>query len=87
MEEHGFQEGMKLEAVDPKTYSDICPATVSKVIDNYYFLVTIDSYDMHESNNEILCCNSNEQLIFPVNWAQENGLELKIPKGILLAHS
>lgn len=85
MEEHGFQEGMKLEAVDPKNFCDICPATVSRVIDSYYFLVTIDSYNMEESNNKILCCNSNEQVIFPINWAQENGLELKIPKGTLLA--
>ena len=75
---------MKLEAVDPENFCDICPATVSRVIDNYYFLVTIDSYAMDESIERTLCCNSNEQLIFPVNWAQENGLELKIPKGILL---
>lgn len=83
MEEHGFQEGMKLEAVDPENYCDICPATVSRVIDNYYFLISIDSYDMHKSSK--ICCSSNEQLIFPINWAQENGLELRIPKGTLLA--
>lgn len=77
---------MKLETVDPQNYNNICPATVSSVVNNFYFLVTIDSYSMDDSVQSIMCCNSNSQLIFPVKWAEENGLDLMPPKGMFLIY-
>nr|XP_042900715.1 scm-like with four MBT domains protein 2 [Parasteatoda tepidariorum] len=81
IEPHEFKEGMKLEAVDPKTYSDVCPATVSKVINDFYFIVTIDDHQESDKCEFSLCCHNNSPFIFPINWAEENGLELRTPKG------
>ncbi|KAG8007452.1 Scm-like with four MBT domains protein 1, partial [Nibea albiflora] len=39
---HCFKEGMKLEAVDPAAPISIRPATVTKVFNEQYFLVTMD---------------------------------------------
>lgn len=74
---------MKLEAVNPDNYCIICPATVSKIVNDFYFLVTIDSFSTDETDKSIMCCNSNQQMIFPINWAKENGLDLSPPKGML----
>lgn len=80
LEKHAYKEGMKLEAVDPETYEDLCPATVCKVINEFHFLVSIDDF-CKDKKKRILCCNSNSFFIFPIHWAQENGLKLKPPQG------
>lgn len=83
--EHKFEEGMKLEALNPETLLEICPATVAKVVNKYYFMVSIDSYadrvKDEKSKTELICCHSNSYAIFPINWASENGLELTCPEG------
>ncbi|KFM72096.1 Scm-like with four MBT domains protein 2, partial [Stegodyphus mimosarum] len=87
LEKHGFKKGMKLEAVNPKNCTDICPATISRVVNDYYFLVTIDAHQCEEHKKSMICCHSNSHTIFPVKWAEENGLDLKVPKGYEVTNS
>ncbi|GFY45916.1 scm-like with four MBT domains protein 2 [Trichonephila inaurata madagascariensis] len=81
LEKHAFKLGMKLEAVNPQNYSELCPATVTKIVDDYYFLVKIDEYPAEQEKKCCMCCSSNTPFIFPVKWAEEHELELKTPKG------
>ncbi|GIX76142.1 scm-like with four MBT domains protein 2 [Caerostris darwini] len=81
LEKHEFEEGMKLEAVNTQNYTEMSPATVTKIIDDYHFLVTIDAYQDELKSKCVLCCNSNTPFIFPIKWAEDHELELKIPKG------
>ncbi|XP_054710645.1 scm-like with four MBT domains protein 1 [Uloborus diversus] len=87
LEKHYFKEGMKLEAVDPITYTNLCPATISTVLSDYYFLVSIDDCGSKRDKTALLCCNSNSQLIFPVGWAEKHELCLKVPHGYTDAFS
>lgn len=41
----GFEEGMKVEAIDPLNLSSICVATVMAVLKFGYMMIRIDSYD------------------------------------------
>lgn len=72
---------MKLEAVNIQNFSELCPATVTKVVNDYHFLVTIDTYLNDQVTDSVLCCNSNTPYIFPIKWAEEHELELETPKG------
>ncbi|KAF8767845.1 Scm-like with four MBT domains protein 2 [Argiope bruennichi] len=81
LEKLTFKEGMKLEAVNIQNYAEICPATVTKVVNDYYFLVTIDNHIDEQVTNAVLCCNSNTPFVFPIKWAEEHELEVKSPKG------
>ncbi|GFU73926.1 scm-like with four MBT domains protein 2 [Trichonephila clavipes] len=81
LEKHAFKLGMKLEAVNPQNYAELCPATVTKIVDDCYFLVKIDEYPAEQEKKCCMCCSSNTPFIFPVKWAEEHELELKTPKG------
>lgn len=79
---HSFEVGMKLEALNPADQMKICPATVTKVFDDIYFLVNIDVC-LNESNNTLVSNNSENNTwlctaefpyIFPVGWAQKNNI-------------
>lgn len=72
---------MKLEAVNTQNFTDLYPATVTEICDDFHFLITIDTYEEDEPKC-VLCCNSNYPYIFPIKWAEKNGVDLKIPKGI-----
>ncbi|GBN98880.1 Scm-like with four MBT domains protein 2, partial [Araneus ventricosus] len=87
LERHAFKEGMKLEAVNMQNYAELCPATVTKVVNDYHFVVTIDNYFDEQVTDSILCCNSNTPFIFPIKWTEEHELELKPPKGYKLNDS
>uniref|UniRef100_A0A8C4QAU1 SLED domain-containing protein n=1 Tax=Eptatretus burgeri TaxID=7764 RepID=A0A8C4QAU1_EPTBU len=77
---HDFQEGMKLEAVNPLSPSDICVATITHIRKQLLWLhlegakspgpdciVPVDSMD-----------------IFPVGWCDSNGFPLKKPQKSIL---
>lgn len=84
IELHDFLEGMKLEAIDPAFSMDICPATVTKVLSPYYFLVDIDPPFRCEtvpSEPKSFCCHAHSQNIFPVGWARSNGIKIPRPRG------
>lgn len=71
---HGFQVGMKLEAVDRKNPDLICVATVTNVIGNH-FLVHFDEWD----DSYDYWCQDDCPYIHPVGWCAENGKKLNPP--------
>ncbi|XP_060607615.1 scm-like with four MBT domains protein 1 [Ruditapes philippinarum] len=76
---HQFAVGMKLEALNPGM-NTIGPATVTKVINKYYFIVEMDDVRIEHENIQI-CCNSEYLGIFPISWCQCKGIRLSPPIG------
>lgn len=86
IETHSFKVGMKLEAVSPASKLQLCPATVTKVLNNYYFLVEIDDYRKDTDKKQspaVICCHANSLVIFHVNWGKEHGVKIHFPKGLV----
>ena len=91
MQPHGFQVGMKLEAVDPRDCHSLGPATVMEVTDKFYFIAKMDSLqepvlsfrDVGENEMEMLgfACHRHTPTIFPVGWAASKGIKLRPPHG------
>lgn len=79
---HGakFQEGMKLEAIDPLNLSAICVATVMKVLKNNYLMIGIDG-SIAQNGSDWFNYHSTSPCIFPVGFCEVNGIELTPPRG------
>lgn len=75
---HDFKIGMKLEAVNPANMSEICPAYVSRIFDDFYFLVILDSCSESDGTSHWVC-HTGFPYIFPVGWAQMHGIEVVSP--------
>ncbi|KAK7915432.1 hypothetical protein WMY93_011193 [Mugilogobius chulae] len=76
---HTFKEGMKLEAVDPAAPISIRPATVTKVYNEQYFLVTMDDLcgiEDSENPGRSFLCHKDSPGIFPAQWSLKNSLTL-----------
>lgn len=84
---HSFKVGMKVEALNPVDRTRICPATVTKIFDDTYFLVNVDvhteslrsnrSDDMYtssDSENNTWLCTAEHPYIFPVGWSQKHNI-------------
>uniref|UniRef100_A0A7M5X7K3 Uncharacterized protein n=1 Tax=Clytia hemisphaerica TaxID=252671 RepID=A0A7M5X7K3_9CNID len=69
-----FMEGMKLEAVDPDHNSNICVATIRRVVGGHLWL----HIDGDTRGEMIYAYNSFN--IFPVGWCEETGHELQWPR-------
>lgn len=69
-----FKVGMKLEAVDVKHPSNICPATISEV-DGSDVVVHLDGWDQ---TNDFKCKYASRNL-FPVGWCKKTGHPLQAP--------
>lgn len=74
---HGFEIGMKLEAVHPMKPSIICPATVTKSLGPYYFAVTTDYQE--DVPAVTFCCHSDSPGIFPAGWCSRHQVDLSVP--------
>ena len=80
---HQLQVGWKLEALHPGNHSHICPATVTKVINDQYFIVQIDDVSQNADGQQVqMCCHGSSPGILPVNWCRENGTALTPPEGM-----
>lgn len=81
--DHSFEEGMKLEAVNPINKTQICPATVIKVLNSQYFVVEIDDLENTEPEYKIrFSCHSGSKCIFPAKWCHyKGGVSITPPKG------
>lgn len=75
---HGFEIGMKLEAVHPMKPSIICPATVTKSLGPYYFAITTDYQENVPSVT--FCCHSDSPGIFPAGWCSRHQVDLSVPQ-------
>lgn len=89
---HSFKIGMKVEALHPVDRTKICPATVTKVFDDIYFLVNIDVHIEHSdksddtfvtsnSENNTWLCTAEHPYIFPIGWAQKHDIMITHPQG------
>ena len=74
---HGFEIGMKLEAVHPMKPSIVCPATVTKSLGPYYFAITTDYQENVPSVT--FCCHSDSPGIFPAGWCSRHQVDLSVP--------
>lgn len=74
-----FKPGMKLEAVDIKHPSNICPATIVDV-ESTNVTIHLDGWDQ---TNDFQCKYTSRNL-FPVGWCKKTGYPLQPPgpKGI-----
>ncbi|XP_069825037.1 lethal(3)malignant brain tumor-like protein 2 [Dendropsophus ebraccatus] len=75
-----FEEGMKLEAIDPLNLGNICVATVRKVLLEGYLMVSMDS-NLSDDESLWFCYHATSSSIFPVGFCEKNGIELTVPKG------
>ncbi|XP_044157224.1 lethal(3)malignant brain tumor-like protein 2 isoform X2 [Bufo gargarizans] len=75
-----FEEGMKLEAIDPLNVGNICVATVCKVLLEGYLMVYMDS-NPSADDSEWFCYHATSSSIFPVGFCEKNNIELTLPKG------
>jgi len=82
---HNFKVGMKVEALSPTDRAKICPATVTKVLDDTHFLVTIDVYGeqsdssdntitSNDSKDNTWLCTAEHPYIFPIGWAEKHSI-------------
>ena len=78
-----MKEGWKLEAVSPLDPTHIYPATVTRVLDEQFFIVQLDDVSASPSRTEI-CCHRASLGIFPINWCLVNGLRITPPKGLYI---
>ncbi|KAI5095460.1 lethal(3)malignant brain tumor-like protein 1 isoform X1 [Silurus meridionalis] len=74
-EEHGFEVGLKLEAVDRMNPSLICVATVTDIVGKR-FLVHFDNWD----DTYDYWCDARSPYIHPIGWCKERGLPLTPPQ-------
>ncbi|MFT7798259.1 scm-like with four MBT domains protein 2 isoform X2 [Arapaima gigas] len=77
---HTFTMGMKLEMVSPKEPFHICPVSVTKVYNEYYFQVTVDDLTA-DATPLSLACHAQSLGILPTQWCLKNGVTLERPRG------
>ncbi|XP_053113842.1 lethal(3)malignant brain tumor-like protein 2 isoform X3 [Hemicordylus capensis] len=75
-----FEEGMKLEAIDPLNLGNICVATIRKVLLDGYLLLGIDG-TASEDGSDWFCYHASLHSIFPACFCKKNNVELTPPKG------
>ncbi|XP_062852790.1 scm-like with four MBT domains protein 2 [Trichomycterus rosablanca] len=80
LRKHSFRTGMKLEMVSPEEPFHICPVSVTKGYDEYYFQVTVDDLSAEARPCSVLC-HADSPGILPVQWCLKNGVELQRPRG------
>lgn len=75
-----FEEGMKLEAIDPLNLGNICVATVQKVLLDGYVMVGMDG-TMYNNGSDWFCYHASSHAILPVGFCEKNNITLKVPSG------
>ncbi|XP_077132046.1 lethal(3)malignant brain tumor-like protein 2 isoform X3 [Ranitomeya variabilis] len=75
-----FEEGMKLEAIDPLNLGNICVATVGKVLLEGYLMIAMDSNSSSDDSGWF-CYHATSSSIFPAGFCEKNKIELTHPKG------
>uniref|UniRef100_A0A3Q3JYE9 Uncharacterized protein n=1 Tax=Monopterus albus TaxID=43700 RepID=A0A3Q3JYE9_MONAL len=80
MEGSFFEEGMKLEAIDPLNLGSICVATVHKVLLDGYLMVGIDGTILN-NGSDWFCYHASSHAILPVGFCEKNNIPLTVPQG------
>lgn len=77
-EEHEFERGMKLEAVNPDNPNQICASTITKMVGPLLWVHLDNSVKGMASHIE----DVDSFNLFPVGWCESNGYQLKPPRKI-----
>ncbi|KAM9336721.1 lethal(3)malignant brain tumor-like protein 2 [Symphorus nematophorus] len=80
MEGGFFEEGMKLEAIDPLNLGSICVATVHKVLLDGYLMVGIDGTASNDGS-DWFCYHASSHAILPIDFCKKNYIPLTVPQG------
>ncbi|CAL8284016.1 unnamed protein product [Merluccius merluccius] len=80
MEGGFFEEGMKLEAIDPLNLGNICVATVHKILLDGYLMVGIDSAELVNGADHF-CYHASSHAILPPGFCEKNQIPLTVPPG------
>ncbi|XP_028263695.1 lethal(3)malignant brain tumor-like protein 2 isoform X3 [Parambassis ranga] len=75
-----FEEGMKLEAIDPLNLGSICVATVHKVLFDGYLMVGIDG-TISNIGSDWFCYHASSHAILPVGFCTKHNIPLTVPQG------
>ncbi|XP_026211104.1 MBT domain-containing protein 1-like [Anabas testudineus] len=75
-----FEDGMKLEAIDPLNLSAICVATIRKVLADGYLMIGIDGSEAADGS-DWFCYHCSSPSIFPSGFCEINSIELTPPRG------
>uniref|UniRef100_A0A673JCZ4 Lethal(3)malignant brain tumor-like protein 2 n=1 Tax=Sinocyclocheilus rhinocerous TaxID=307959 RepID=A0A673JCZ4_9TELE len=75
-----FEEGMKLEAIDPLNLGNICVASVRKVLLEGYIMVGIDGVEIGDGS-DWFCYHASSHAILPVGYCENNNIPLTLPPG------
>ncbi|XP_072312654.1 lethal(3)malignant brain tumor-like protein 2 isoform X2 [Eucyclogobius newberryi] len=73
-----FEQGMKLEAIDPLNLGSICVATVQKVLLDGYLMVGIDG-SIFTDGSDWFCYHASSHAILPIGFCEKNDIPLKVP--------
>ncbi|ESN98778.1 hypothetical protein HELRODRAFT_66618, partial [Helobdella robusta] len=76
IEEHGFEEGWRLEMLDEES-STFHVAHVAQVVNKNYFIIQSDVFEVSATTDALKCCHFASTNIFPMNWCKENGFKLQ----------
>uniref|UniRef100_A0A8C5G7D1 SAM domain-containing protein n=1 Tax=Gouania willdenowi TaxID=441366 RepID=A0A8C5G7D1_GOUWI len=77
---HSFKAGMKLEMVSPWEQLKICPVSVTKIYNEFYFQVTLDDLSTDAKARSVLC-HAHSPGILPVQWCLKNSVGVEKPEG------
>ena len=66
LQKHGFDERMLLAVIDPRTEDKFRVAIVDRVLDEFYFEISL----LEDTQVKILCSSLSEN-IFPISWVIE----------------
>ncbi|XP_036390380.1 lethal(3)malignant brain tumor-like protein 2 isoform X2 [Megalops cyprinoides] len=80
MEGGFFEEGMKLEAIDPLNLGNICVASVRKVLLDGYLMVGIDGMEIGDGS-DWFCYHATSHAIMPTGHCHKNKIPLTLPPG------
>uniref|UniRef100_A0A3B1IU18 L3MBTL histone methyl-lysine binding protein 2 n=1 Tax=Astyanax mexicanus TaxID=7994 RepID=A0A3B1IU18_ASTMX len=75
-----FEEGMKLEAIDPLNLGNICVASIRKVLLDGYLMVGIDGVEIGDGS-DWFCYHASSHAILPTEYCQNNEIPLTLPPG------
>uniref|UniRef100_S4RUZ9 Scm like with four mbt domains 1 n=1 Tax=Petromyzon marinus TaxID=7757 RepID=S4RUZ9_PETMA len=78
---HRFSQGMKLEAVHPTLPFSIAPATVTKVLSEWFFVVEMDTAGGEVAPLAPLVCSLDGPTALPAQWSLKNGVPCTPPPG------
>lgn len=76
--EHEFECGMKLEAVNTSQPTQICAATITKIVEHLMWIHLDSSKRMMDSHVESVHSHN----LFPIGWCVSVGYPLKPPSRV-----